>query len=204
MSAATPSRTAPPNRSKPEKGEGQGRPGEDLEKQPGFAPPGAVPVWVMTPAALGPEDTPPDSYAGGPHISPPPESRSTPQPLPWGFLPNPASHLGQWTHLDLGHRAPCLVMPFKPPRPHALLSRQCGVPWGFLAWRDPAESCWRLGWVPGGASGPELRSPGFGHRWGGGWGYRQLDYFLQLSCKPKNYLRSSLFEQVSLWQGRWG
>lgn len=120
----------PPNRMKPGEGRRTGSPwGGPGEAKPVCSARSCARL-VMTPAALGPEDRPPDSYAGGPHISPPPESDGHLSRSP-GVPAQPSLTPGSVDTPGRGHRAPCLVMPFKPPRPHAF-SRQCGVPRGFL------------------------------------------------------------------------
>lgn len=78
-------------------------------------------------------------------------------------------------------------------------------PPGVPAWRDPAESCWRLGGSPAGlATGAGVSVLVLATVWGGGWGVQAIGLFLQLSCKPKIISEAAFFKQVSLRQGRWG
>lgn len=58
---------------------------------------------------------------------------------PLGFPPKPASHLGQWTHVDLDTVPHAWSCPSN--RPGLMGSPgSVGSPRGS-AWRDPAESC---------------------------------------------------------------
>lgn len=89
--------------------------------------------WVLTPAALGPgvnpQDTSPRSNAGVHTLACPLRAMAT-SAAPLGFLPKPASHLGQQTHVDLDTVPHAWSCPSN--CPGLRFSRQCGVPQGVL------------------------------------------------------------------------